>query len=110
MSACLAATVKIPVQPATSRGGHEMIFQRTKVAAAVGCALGAGMIAGTAGTAVAQDVRVEVTGSNIKRVESEGALPVQVITRAEIEREGIQTAEALIGRLSASSSIGGLGS
>ena len=29
----------------------------------------------------APDIRVEVTGSNIKRVEGEGALPVTVITR-----------------------------
>jgi iron complex outermembrane recepter protein len=32
--------------------------------------------------------RVEVTGSNIKRVVDEGALPVLVVTRAEIERSG----------------------
>ena len=28
--------------------------------------------------------RVEITGSSIKRVEAEGALPVQVITRQDI--------------------------
>ena len=37
------------------------------------------------------DIRVEVTGSNIKRVEGEGALPVQVITREEIDRTGATT-------------------
>lgn len=88
-----------------------MEFQRKKVAAAIGYALGAGGIAAVvAGPALAQDVRVEVTGSNIKRVESEGALPVQVVTKTEIEREGIVTTEGLVARLSANASIGGLGS
>lgn len=43
--------------------------------------------------------RVVVTGSSIKRVESEGALPIQVITREEIDRQGIVTAEQLIATL-----------
>jgi iron complex outermembrane receptor protein len=34
--------------------------------------------------------RIEVTGSNIKRIDSETASPVQVITRKEIERTGAQ--------------------
>jgi len=38
--------------------------------------------------AAAQDIRVEVTGSNIRRVEGEGALPVQVITREDIQKTG----------------------
>ena len=44
--------------------------------------------------------KVIITGSSIKRVESEGALPIQVITRAEIERQGIVSAEQLIATLS----------
>lgn len=85
-----------------------MAFQRTKVASALALlGLGGGALFAAA-PAVAQDLRVEVTGSNIKRVEAEGALPVQIITRADIEREGIQTAIALVERLSANSSIGGL--
>jgi len=44
--------------------------------------------------------RVEVTGSSIKRVQSEGALPLQVITRAELDRAGIVTAEQLMQQLS----------
>lgn len=43
--------------------------------------------------------KVIITGSSIKRVESEGALPVQVITREEIERQGIVSAEQLIATL-----------
>lgn len=35
--------------------------------------------------------KVQVVGSRIKRVDIEGASPVQVITRADIDREGFQT-------------------
>ncbi|MBC7942128.1 MAG: TonB-dependent receptor [Chitinophagaceae bacterium] len=58
---------------------------------------------GLASHALAQDSaqRVTITGSSIKRIASEGALPVQVITRAEIEREGIVSAEQLVARISA---------
>jgi len=53
--------------------------------------------------AMAQDVsklqRVEITGSSIKRIAAEGALPLQIITRGEIDRAGIATAEQLISTL-----------
>jgi len=45
--------------------------------------------------------RVEITGSAIKRIDGETALPVQVITRAEIDKTGVTTAAELISRLSA---------
>lgn len=45
--------------------------------------------------------RVEVTGSSIKRVAKEGALPVQVITFDQIEKQGITTTEQLVRTLSA---------
>src|SRR5688500_10015756 len=35
--------------------------------------------------------KIEVTGSNIKRVDAEGPAPVQVITREDIERSGANT-------------------
>ncbi len=40
--------------------------------------------------------RIEVTGSNIKRTDLEGPLPVDVITRADIERKGVTTTNELI--------------
>ena len=40
--------------------------------------------------------RVEITGSGIKRVQNEGSLPVQIITRAELDRAGIASAEQLM--------------
>jgi len=50
--------------------------------------------------------RVEITGSAIKRLDSETALPVQVITRAEIDKAGVTTAAELMARVSAN--VGGL--
>src|SRR5437764_1566720 len=86
-----------------------MIFQRKKVASALAYVLGVGGAATLiAGPAQAADIRVDVTGSNIKRIEGEGALPVQTITRGDIEREGLQSAAEVVDRLSANSSIGGL--
>jgi iron complex outermembrane receptor protein len=40
--------------------------------------------------------RVEITGSSIKRIAKEGALPVEVISRKQIEEQGIVNAEQLI--------------
>jgi iron complex outermembrane recepter protein len=52
-------------------------------------------------TAAAPRERIEITGSSIKRIQDEGALPVQVITRQEIERRGITSAEELLMTISA---------
>ena len=61
-------------------------------------------LAAHAGAALAQSEgkleRVEVTGSSIKRIKDEGALPLQVISRKDIERQGIVSAEQLISTLS----------
>lgn len=46
--------------------------------------------------------RVEITGSSIKRIASEGALPVQSITKEEIRRAGISSAEQLMESLAIS--------
>jgi len=45
--------------------------------------------------------RVVVTGSSIKRIQLEGALPMQVITREDIDRAGIVSAEQLVSRITA---------
>jgi iron complex outermembrane receptor protein len=70
---------------------------RNPLAAAIHYALGAGVVAGLAATAApafAQDEeaadldRVQVTGSRISRTDIEGALPVTVIDREQIEFSG----------------------
>jgi iron complex outermembrane receptor protein len=83
-----------------------MKFQRKKVAAALTYMLGLGGAALLVGVpAQAQDIRVDVTGSNIKRVEGEGALPVQTITRQEIENTGVTSAAEILDKLSANQSF-----
>ena len=61
---------------------------------------------GVAGPALAQDMpatermqRVEITGSSIKRIAKEGALPLEIISRKQLEDQGIVTAEQLIATL-----------
>jgi iron complex outermembrane receptor protein len=50
--------------------------------------------------------KIEVTGSNIKRIEGETALPVTVISREEIQRTGVTTAAELLDRISAATVAG----
>jgi len=87
-----------------------MSFQRKKVAVAIAYALSAGSAAALlAGPAQAADViRIEVTGSNIPRVQAETALPVQVITKESLEREGIQNAAQFLDRLAVNSTTGSI--
>jgi iron complex outermembrane recepter protein len=51
--------------------------------------------------------RIEVTGSNIKRLDAETAAPIQVITRDEIERSGKTTVTDIL-RESTANAAGGL--
>jgi iron complex outermembrane receptor protein len=46
--------------------------------------------------------RVEITGSLIKRIDGDSALPVQTITREDIAKTGATTAAEIISKLSAS--------
>jgi iron complex outermembrane receptor protein len=61
----------------------------------------AATLALSGGAAFAQDVqRVEITGSAIRRIDAESALPVQVIKREDIERSGATSTVDLLQRLS----------
>lgn len=59
------------------------------------------------GDAATQLDAIEVTGSRIKRVDVEGPLPVEMVTRQDIERAGYQSVEQLLRALSSAESIGG---
>jgi iron complex outermembrane receptor protein len=50
--------------------------------------------------------RVEITGSSIKRIEAETALPVQILKREDIARTGATSTEELVKQLSSLSSAG----
>lgn len=47
--------------------------------------------------------KVEVTGSSIKRISAETALPLQTISREDIAKSGVTTAAELMSKISASS-------
>jgi iron complex outermembrane receptor protein len=51
--------------------------------------------------AAAKPQRIEITGSAIKRIDGETALPVQVITREDIDKAGLTTASEIVSRISA---------
>ncbi|MFZ6692867.1 TonB-dependent receptor [Undibacterium sp. SXout20W] len=61
-----------------------------------GMAVGAVAQTASAQQAAAEPQRVEITGSSIKRVETEGVLPVTVLKREDIERTGATTAQDLV--------------
>ena len=96
--------------------GMRISLMARSVRRAIGLGAVIGVL-GQPGLALAQDAaapdaaakpmpRVEITGSAIKRIESETALPVQVITREEIDKVGVTTASEILARLSAN--VGGL--
>lgn len=71
--------------------------------------LGAGAIAAMAAPPALAQVqkadKIEVTGSNIKRVEGETALPVTIITRQDIERMGAADTEDVMRRISSNTAM-----
>jgi iron complex outermembrane receptor protein len=76
------------------------MFQRTKICSGLLLAFGATIAAG----ANAQDTtdtstsvqRVEITGSAIKRINVEGALPIQTVTQDDIKKSGVTTVTDLL--------------
>jgi iron complex outermembrane receptor protein len=92
------------------------MFKKSKVCTAVLAALGGGLALGGLSAHAQGTERIEITGSSIKRVDAESALPVQVITAEDIKRSGVTTVTDLIqglpamqGFTSASQSVNGGG-
>src|SRR5471032_2940129 len=52
--------------------------------------------------------RIEVTGSAIKRLDAETAVPVQILRRSDIERIGATTTEELLKQVTAITSAGSI--
>src|SRR5207253_2780623 len=81
------------------------MFSRTKICTALFAAMAANAWAQNAApapaTAPEATQRVEITGSAIRRVETEGALPVTVISREAIDKTGAQSVTELIQQLPA---------
>lgn len=78
------------------------MFKRTQVCTAVLATLGGALLA-TSAPSFAQTQTIEVTGSRIKRADVEGALPVTVITRDELEASGANTVAEFVRDLTFSS-------
>jgi iron complex outermembrane receptor protein len=68
-------------------------------AAVLGLPLGLAVLAGEAGAQSLE--RVEITGSSIKRIEGETALPVQVLRREDFDKAGLTTAADIVASLTA---------
>ena len=70
-----------------------------KLAQVISALCVAGQVAAQTTTEAQKLERVEITGSSIKRVQAEGALPVQVISRQQLDSAGITTVEQLLTQL-----------
>src|SRR5436853_1420550 len=87
------------------------MFKRTRISLDISTVFSAGLV-GYLPAALGQQAaeepkkldRVEITGSSIKRIEGETGLPVQVITREDIQRTGAATVEQLMQQVSAAAS------
>ncbi len=95
---------------------EKILSRSVRLMFASGVVMGAGMLAQPAFAQDAAPQRVEITGSSIKRIAVEGALPVQTLSKAQIEQSGATTAADLIaslpsmqGFISSSASINGGG-
>ncbi|MGI9026122.1 MAG: hypothetical protein ACR2GP_11185, partial [Burkholderiaceae bacterium] len=88
-------------------GSGSMGFRNKAIPGALAALFGAGLTLPVAPAAAQQTQtpqrldRIEVTGSNIKRTDTEGINPVQTITRKEIERTGQATVAELLRSISA---------
>ncbi len=78
-------------------------MNRSKILTAILCAFGA---AAASAQQPQTTERVEITGSSIKRIEGETALPVQFITREDIQRSGAVNVEQLLQTVTAATSAG----
>ena len=77
------------------------MHQRTKVCHAVALALATLVAASAQAQDIADVQRVEVTGSAIKRINIEGSLPIQTISKDDIKKSGVTSTADLIQNLPA---------
>ncbi|MBC3873828.1 TonB-dependent receptor plug domain-containing protein [Undibacterium flavidum] len=77
---------------------EKILSRSVRLMFASGVVMGAGMLAQPAFAQEATQ-RIEITGSSIKRIAAETALPVQTLSKAAIEQTGATTAADLIASL-----------
>jgi iron complex outermembrane receptor protein len=84
------------------------MFKHTKLC--TGLVLAFGSLAIAPGAALAQDAslqRVEITGSAIKRIDAETAVPITVIKFDDLKKQGVTSIEQVMASLSSSQAITG---
>ncbi len=75
------------------------MFRRTRICSAALFAIGTVLAAAGPAAGQPQLERVEITGSAIRRIDAESALPVQVIRKEDIARSGATSVTDLLQRL-----------
>ena len=81
-----------------------MKFKKTQLSASLIAALGCYAVSPAAIAQQQNLERVEITGSAIKRIDAETAVPVTVLKVEDLRKEGVTTVEQIIQRISASQS------
>lgn len=75
------------------------MFKKGKVSSAAAAAISGGMVMACMPAFAQVAQRVEITGSSIKRIQVEGATPIQTVTRVQIEKLGVANVGELINSL-----------
>ena len=85
------------------------MLKRTRLSLAIGAAFGAGLAGLTPAVLAQQQLdRVEITGSSIRRVDAETALPVTILRVEDLVKQGVTTAEQAVQRIAANQSNVGI--
>ena len=87
------------------------MLKRTRLSLAISAAFGAGLVTVTPAVLAQtpqQLERVEITGSSLRRVDAETALPVTVIRVEDLIKQGVTTAEQAVQRIAANQSSQGI--
>ena len=83
------------------------MFRKTRVCTGLMIAFGGSILLSSAPALADQTLeRVEITGSSIKRIDAQTALPVQILSKAEIARTGVTSTEQLLQSIAATSGQG----
>jgi iron complex outermembrane receptor protein len=88
------------------------MVKRTRISIAISAAFGASLAGYLPGTFAQQEPivqeRIEITGSILRRVQAETALPVTIITSEELAKQGVTSAEQAVARIAANQSAVGV--
>jgi iron complex outermembrane recepter protein len=77
------------------------MFKKTKVCTAALAALGGSLLLHAVPAVAQQTQRIEITGSAIKRIDAETAVPVTVLKVEELRAQGVTSIEQIMNSLSA---------